>query len=66
MRDRAAEQRLRDAGRALEQDVAAREGGDDDELDRAVLAEHDLRDLLLRLRADLREAPVPHLPDQRH
>jgi hypothetical protein len=62
----APEQGLRAARRALEEDVSARERSDDDELDRAILAEHDLPDLALRLLAKVGETAVAHLPDQRH
>ena len=44
-RDGVRDQRLRDAGHALEQDVAAHEQRAEDPLDRALLADGDLRHL---------------------
>ena len=58
VRGRAAEKRLRRAGRAFEQDVTARHRGDEEELDRAALADHDLADLRLRALAQLGQAHV--------
>ena len=58
VRGRAAEQRLRGAGRAFEQDVAARHRGDEQELDGAALADDDLADLRLRALAKLGQAHI--------
>ena len=55
---RAAEQRLRRAGRPLEQDVTAGHRGDEEELDRPSLADDDLADLRLRALAQLVQAHV--------
>ena len=64
VRGRAREQRLRAAGRALEQDVAASEGGDEQQLDRTLLSDHDLRDLGLRPLAQVDEAVERRLHQQ--
>ena len=66
VRGRAGEQRLRAAGRPLEQHVPARQRGDEQELDRAVLSDHDLRDLDLRPFAQVDEAVVRRLHQQCH
>ena len=64
VRRRAREQRLRAAGRAFEQDVAASERGDEQQLDRAFLSDDDLRDLGLRPLAQVDEALVRCLHQQ--
>src|SRR5206468_8043811 len=66
VRDRAPEQRLRAPGRAFDQDVTAGEGGDEQELDRAVLPENDLLDLFLRRLAQLDEVDVRPLNKNCH
>ena len=54
VRDGAPEQRLRAPGRPLEEDVPVRERRDEQQLDRALLADDDLRDLGLRALAQAR------------
>ena len=66
MRDGAADQRLRAARRPLEEDVAVRECGDEQELDGTVLADDDLRDLGLRTLAQTCEIVVALLHHQCH
>ena len=51
-------------GRPLEQDVSACERGDEQQLDGALLADHDLRDLGLRALAQVDEALVRRLHQQ--
>ena len=66
VRRRPREQRLRAAGRAFEQDVPARQRSDEQQLDRALLSDHDLRDLDLRALAQFDEALVRRLHKQCH
>ena len=66
VRDGAGEERLRAAGRALEEDVPVRDRCDEKELDRAVLADDDLRHLGLGPLAQVREVVVLLLHHQSH
>ena len=66
VRDGASEQRLRASGRPLEEHVPVRERGDEQQLDRPILPDDDLRDLGLRPLAQTREVVVPLLHHQRH
>ena len=53
-------------GRAFEEDVPVRDGGDEQQLDGAVLADDDLRHLGLRPLAQIGEVVVLLLHHQRH
>jgi hypothetical protein len=64
--DGAGEQRLRAAGRALDEDVPMRDGGDEKQLDCSVLADDDLRHLSLGPLAQVGEIVVLLLHHQRH
>ena len=66
VRDGACEERLRAAGRALEEDVSVRDGCDQKQLDSAVLADDDLRHLRLRPLAQVGEVVVLLLHHQSH
>jgi hypothetical protein len=66
VRRRSPEERLRATGRALDEDVPAGQRGDEKELDRAVLADHDLRNLSLRPLAQVDEILVRRLDDECH
>ena len=57
---------LRASGRAFEEDVAVRDGGDEKQLDGTVLADDDLRHLRLRPLAQVGEIVVLLLHHQRH
>ena len=60
------EQRLRASGRALDEHVPARERGDEQQLDRALLSDHDLGDLDLRALAQVDQVLVRRLDDESH
>ena len=64
VRRRPREKRLRAAGRALEQDVAASERRDEQQLHRTLLSDDDLRDLGLRALPEIDEAVVRCLYQQ--
>ena len=66
VRDGAREEGLRAARRALEQDVPVRDGCDEKELDRAILADDDLRHLGLGPLSQVGEVVVLLLHHQRH
>jgi hypothetical protein len=66
VRDRSSEERLRATGRPLDQDVSTGEGGDEQQLDCAILPQDDLLDFLLRLLAQVDHAHVLLLYEQCH
>jgi hypothetical protein len=59
-RERLGQRRLADPGHVFDQDVAADERGDERELDRLLLADHDLRDVLEDRRERVREGARRH------